>query len=240
MLRFSIVKGGAGPAEVRPYTSIYPPRRNVPMSAFDPLQTFQDAVQPTERTPRLFVMRFVLLTLLAVSACTPAGVTELPPVASGPTDYVENLPSGFSAQKIKTDLEGAIVERFGSAALQRALSAESYVLSRHYQGLAPPPPVPGEAPPLPAAAVLILERGVWYQGETGGNFRSLAPAQQQQWLAALADAGPWAEPTFAYPTCTDAGATYLIASLPNRPFLLRAANCATPKSERLGLAAINL
>jgi hypothetical protein len=50
----------------------------------------------------------------------------------------------------------------------------------------------------------------------------------------------WSEPTFANPTCTDAGATYLIVSLPNRPFLLRTANCATPKSERLGLAAINL
>jgi hypothetical protein len=44
----------------------------------------------------------------------------------------------------------------------------------------------------------------------------------------------------SYPTCIDVGATYVIASLPNRPYLMHAANCATPKSERLGLAAINL
>jgi hypothetical protein len=187
-------------------------------------------------------VRATLLAFVALTAGAPSLKTELPPVASGPTDFVENVPADFSAQKVKADLEAAIVERFGSAALQRALSAEAYVLSRHYQGLAPPPPPspPGEPEPPPAAAVLILERGVWYRAETGGNFRPLVSAQQQQWLETLADIGPWAEPTFAYPTCTDAGATYLIVSLPNRPFLLRAANCATPKSERLGLAAINL
>lgn len=38
----------------------------------------------------------------------------------------------------------------------------------------------------------------------------------------------------------DPRATYLIVSIPNRPFLLRAARCAMPNSERLGLAAINL
>ena len=75
---------------------------------------------------------------------------------------------------------------------------------------------------------------------TGGSFVPLTADQQQQWLDVLADTGPWAEPTYANPTCTDAGATYMIVSLPNRPFLLKAANCATPKSERLGLAAINL
>lgn len=184
-------------------------------------------------------MRIPVLAIAALFACSPTTVRELPPVQSGPTDHVENLPPGFSAQQVKTDLEAAIVERFGSAAFNRALSAEAYVLSRHYQGLPPPPP-PGAAPPPPIAALLLLERGTWYRAETGGSFRPLTSDQQQQWLAVLADTGPWAEPTFAHPTCTDAGATYLIVSLPNRPFLLRAANCATPKSERLGLAAINL
>jgi hypothetical protein len=184
-------------------------------------------------------MRRFILALTALSACAPTTTHELRSGESGPTDYVEPLPPDFNAQQVKADLEAAIVERFGAAALKRAKSAEAYVLSRHYQGL-PQPTRPGEAPPLPIAALLIFERNGWYRAETGGIFRSLTPAQQQQWLAALADTGAWAEPTFANPTCTDAGATYLIASLPNRPFLLRAANCATPKSERLGLAAINL
>jgi hypothetical protein len=184
-------------------------------------------------------MRYFLLAFAALSACAPTTTQELRPVAAGPTDTVERLPAGFSAQQVKSDLESAIVERFGTAALKRAYSAEAYVLSRHYQGL-PPPPQAGEAPRPPIAALLILERKVWYRAETGGAFRPLSMAQQQQWLAALADTGPWSEPTYANPTCTDAGATYLIVSLPNRPFLLRAANCATPKSERLGLAAINL
>ena len=180
-----------------------------------------------------------MLACAALSGCAPTTTHELQPVASGATDHVESLPAGFSAQHVKTDLESAIIERFSSASLKRAYSAEAYVLSRHYQGL-PPPPQPGEASRLPIAALLISERGVWYRAETGGTFRPLSLAQQQDWFTALADTGPWSEPTYANPTCTDAGATYLIVSLPNRPFLLRAANCSTPKSERLGLAAINL
>jgi hypothetical protein len=184
-------------------------------------------------------MRLPLLPFVALCACTSMTNHEMPSVASGPTDYVENLPPGFSAQQVKADLEAGIIERFGAAALKRAQSAQGYVLSRHYQGL-PQPPQPGNARPVPIVALLILEQNVWYRAEPGGAFRPLTPAQRQDWLTALADTGPWAEPTFANPTCTDAGATYLIVSLPNRPFLLRAANCATPKSERLGLAAINL
>jgi hypothetical protein len=184
-------------------------------------------------------MRVFVFIIAGLAACAPIARGELPPVASGPTDYVENLPPGFSAQQVQADLEGAVVERFGSAAFRRAQSAEGFVLSRHYQGLPQPIP-PGATPPLPVAAILILEQNVWYRAETGGAFRALTTPQQQQWLAVLADTRPWAEPTFANPTCTDAGATYLIVSVPNRPFLLRAANCATPLSERLGLTAINL
>ena len=184
-------------------------------------------------------MRFTILTLLVVSACSPVTTGSVAPVPAGPADFVEELPPGFNAQQVKADLEAAVVERFGAAAHKRALSAESYILSRHYQGL-PVPTSPGEGPKPPIAALLLLESGVWHQAETGGAFRPLTAAQQQQLLAVLADPGPWSEPTFANPTCTDAGATYLIVSLPNRPYLLRAANCATPKSERLGLAAINL
>ena len=183
--------------------------------------------------------RSCLLLLLALSACAPARTRDLAPVAAGPTDFVEKLPPGFSAQNVKADLEAAIVERFGATALKRALSSASYAMSRHYQGLPQPQP-PGAPPPPPIAALLMMEKGVWYRAGTGGAFRPLTPAQQQEWLAALADTGPWAEPTYANPTCTDAGATYLIVYLPNRPYLLRAANCATPKSEKLGLAAINL
>ena len=183
-------------------------------------------------------MRIPILFLAALSACAPT-TTDVITVASGPTDHVEHLPPGFSAQQVKTDLETAIVERFGADALKRALSSESYLMSRHYQGLSPPTP-PGEVPKLPIAALLLWEKGVWHRAETGRTFYPLTADQHQQLLAALADPGPWAEPTFAYPTCTDAGATYLIVSLPNRPFLLRAANCGTPKSEKLGLAAINL
>jgi hypothetical protein len=185
-------------------------------------------------------MRRLLFACAALSACTPTATREIEAVTVGPTDYVEQgLPPDFSAEKVKADLEAAIVERFAAAALKRAQSAEAYVLTRHYQGLPPPPP-PGAAEPLPIAAILIRERGAWLRGETGGNFRPLTSVQAEQWLAALSDPEPWKEPTFAYPTCTDAGATYLMVSVPNRPFLLRAANCATPKSERLGLTAINL
>lgn len=185
------------------------------------------------------VFRFALLVLASLAACSPPTAQPVPSVQAGPTDHVEDLPAGFSPQQVKADLEGAIVERFGAAALKRALSSEGYVMSRHYQGLPPPAP-PGGGPPPPIAALLILERGNWYRAGTGGSFRPLGPRQQAQWLAILADTGPWAEPSFANPTCTDAGATYLVVSLANRPFLLRAANCATPRSERLGLAAINL
>src|SRR5215210_6935087 len=81
--------------------------------------------------------RFIL-ALAALSACAPTTTHELRSVESGPTDYVENLPPNFSAQQVKADLEAAIVERFGVAALKRAQSAEAFVLSRHYQGLPQP------------------------------------------------------------------------------------------------------
>ena len=84
-------------------------------------------------------MRFPVLAIAALSACSPTAMPDLPPVQSGPTDYVEDLPPGFSAQQAKTDLEAAVVERFGSAALKRASMAEAYVLSRHYRGLPQPP-----------------------------------------------------------------------------------------------------
>jgi hypothetical protein len=185
-------------------------------------------------------MRRLLFACAALSACTPSATREIEGLAAGPTEYFEQgLPRGFSAEKVKVDLEEAIVARFGSAALKRAQSSEAYVLTRHYQGL-PPPPEQGAPEPLPIAAILIRERGDWLRGDTGGSFRPLTSAQTELWLAALSDTGPWGEPTLAYPTCTDAGATYLMVSMPNRPFLLRAANCATPKSERLGLAAVNL
>src|SRR5206468_12491322 len=86
-------------------------------------------------------------------------------------------------------------------------------------------------PDLPSFPTRRSSDLVWYRAEPGGAFRALSASQQQQWLAVLADVGPWAEPAYANPTCTDAGATYLIASLPNRPFLLRAANCATRSEE---------
>ncbi len=184
-------------------------------------------------------MRSFLPLLAALAACSLQPPTSVPPVQAGPADHVEALPPGFSARQVKADLEAAIVERFGQAAFSRALSSEAYVMSRHYQGL-PPPVRPGEPEPLPIAALLFLERGTWYRAGTGGSFSPLDPRQQQEWLEILADTGPWAEPTYAHPSCTDAGATYLVVSLPNRPYLLRAANCATPRSERLGLAAINL
>jgi hypothetical protein len=188
-------------------------------------------------------MRSLLITTVAaaLASCTvtpkPA---DLPAVATGPVDYVEPLPPGFSAQKVKADLDAAIIKRFGEQAWKKAQSAEAWVMSRHYQGMAPPPAYPGAPPPPPIAALLMHERGAWYRAEAGGSFQPLTRTQQEQWLAELARTGAWLEPTYANPTCTDAGATYLIVSMPNRPFLLRAANCATPNSERLGLAAINL
>jgi hypothetical protein len=72
-------------------------------------------------------MRFSMLAFAALSACAPTSNQEAQSVEAGPADYVENLPAGFSAQQVKTDLEAAIVERFGAASLQRAYSAEAYV-----------------------------------------------------------------------------------------------------------------
>lgn len=184
-------------------------------------------------------MSFSMLAVAALSACAPNATLGTQRDGLGVTNRAVDQADGSRAQQVKNDLESAIVERFGAAALKRAYSAEAYVLSRHYQGLAPAPE-PGAGQRVPIAAILIFEDGRWYRGETGGVFRPLDAGQEQQWLAALADDGPWSEPIYANPTCTDAGGTYLIVSLRTRPFLLRAANCATPKSERLGLAAINL
>lgn len=177
--------------------------------------------------------------MLFSSGCVQTPGHRSPDILSSSADQVETLPPGVILHKVRADLEAAIVERFGSAALKRAQFAEGYVLSRHYQGLPPPPSSTG-TPRLPVAAILIFEQGKWFKAETGGGFQPLTAAQLRQWLVVLADTAPWIEPAYANPTCTDAGATYLIVSVPERPFLIRAANCAMPKSEGLGLAAINL
>ena len=80
-------------------------------------------------------MRSLLITAAAaaLASCAVAPNTaDLPSLAAGPTDYVEPLPPGFSAQKVKADLDAAIIKRFGEQAWKKAQSAEAWVMSRHY------------------------------------------------------------------------------------------------------------
>jgi len=68
-------------------------------------------------------MRALILVTGLLSACAPTATAPLRPLASAPTEYVEPLPADFSGQQVKTELEAAVVERFGLAALTRTQSA---------------------------------------------------------------------------------------------------------------------
>ena len=175
-------------------------------------------------------MRLSIALAAALAACAPAV-----PVAQ-PVTTPEDVIPGFVPERVRSDLETTARQRFGDALTDRALASPTYLLSKHYMGLAPPPIVQPDGSykyPDPPMAMLSRENGQWLAATTIG-FRAISPQKAAAIDAMLADPAFWAEPAWAQPGCTDAGGSLLMLKVPQRARIVRQGACgATQRTERL-------
>ena len=175
-------------------------------------------------------IRIALLLAATLSACAPA-VPVSQPVATP-----EAIPPGFDVERVRSDLETTARQRFGDALTDRALASPTYLFSKHYMGLPPPPILQPDGTykdPEPRMAMLIRENGQWLAATSMG-FRAVNPEKAAAIDAMIADAAFWAEPAWAQPGCTDAGGSLLMLKVPQRARIVRQGACgATQRTERL-------
>lgn len=188
------------------------------------------------------------LALLPVTLLMSACAATPPPVVAAPAERV--LPSGppekqmgvdYVRQVTEQDLLWGAKQRFGEAMVRRALAAPTYIFAKHYQGMLPPPP-PGAGPdwryPEPPVGILIFENDYW-QAATPDGFRQARLDKVPEIERVLADPAFWAEPEWAPPGCTDAGASLLLMKAPGKPEIVRSATCgSTGRSETLVIRAL--
>lgn len=164
---------------------------------------------------------------------TPSIVRVLP---SGPPSHEQRMDIGLVVKTTEQDLLWSARQLYGDTIVRRALSAQSYIVAKHYQGMLPPPP-PDAGPdwkyPEPPTALLFEESGTWVVATREG-VRQARPDKITEIRKILSKRGFWAEPAWAPPGCTDAGASLLLAKAPGQKEVVRSATCgATGLSELL-------
>ena len=175
-------------------------------------------------------MTLSIAVATALTACAPAV-----PVAQ-PVEPGDAVIPGFVPERVRSDLEKTARERFGDVLTERALASPTYLFSKHYMGLPPPPIVQSDGSykyPDPPMAMLIRENGKWLAATESG-FRSAKPESAAAIDAIIGDPAFWAEPAWAQPGCTDAGGSLLMLKVPQRARIVRQGACgATQRTERL-------
>jgi hypothetical protein len=127
--------------------------------------------------------------MLTASPCVRAPVT---PAAIPP-----------AVQAARGEVEQAVVERFGAAALERARGADEFVAVLRYPGLPMPDHDTDGRPIKPSypTALLYRENGRWFAFGVGGAHPVL-PRWSQPLEALLRDPGCW--PNLLMAACWDA------------------------------------
>lgn len=170
-----------------------------------------------------------------LDACALPSQTAQPPSSIGRP--LDTLPAGFDAAIVRGDLIATARDRFGSAAVERALAAPAHLIVKRFAGLPPPPP-PGAGPdwraPTPSA-VLIRDNDFWMVA-TATGWRSAHAEAAAELDALLADRRFWFEPAYT-PPCPDAGASLVLLKVPGRAETIRNSTC-TSLAERLVSAAL--
>jgi hypothetical protein len=167
-----------------------------------------------------------ILASFAVSACV-----QSPPQTAAFSPAVQ------SAQK---DVERAVLERFGAAALARARASSDFIAVLRYPGL-PMPPYDTDGHPIKPSyptALLFREHGQWLAYGASGPHRVL-PRWSEPLEALLRDPRLFAEPSDGGPVgCTDAGASYVWLRIKGRPEQARVGHCGgSPLTDQLVSAA---
>lgn len=170
---------------------------------------------------RLLIRDLIPALLLGgLAACAASG-----PIAS-PGDGGPGHPeSAGRLAQVEGDLLGTARERYGEAALARALNSSTYLIAKRYVGFPPPPP-PGAGadwkPPSPSA-LMLKEGGAWLVATTEG-WRQARPEVATELNGILAARSFWDEPPLI-PACPDYGSANLLLKMPGHQRMVRSAYC---------------
>ncbi|HEY8593513.1 MAG TPA: hypothetical protein VIL42_11725 [Sphingomicrobium sp.] len=170
-------------------------------------------------------------TLLLLSAGLTACAT-VDPDAPPPPDPIpsvrpaEVLQPGFDPAFARSDLLATARERFGEAAVQRALASSTYLFAKRFYGMVPPPP-PGAGAdwraPTPTA-LLIREGGQWLFA-TADGWRPAKADVAADIDRRIAEARLWSEQAYT-PPCPDFGANLLLLKVPGKAETVRQSLCS--------------
>ena len=174
------------------------------------------------------VLRLPLLALLVVTGCAQPQTAAVDPAAARPLD---TQPAGADLASVRADLLATARERYGTAAVERALAAPAHLIVKRFAGMAPPPP-PGAGPewraPTPSA-MLIREGGGWLAATPDG-WRPAQPKTGAQLDSILAAGRLWDEAAYT-PPCPDFGSSNVLLKMPGRPVTVRAALCSSAAAD---------
>lgn len=182
---------------------------------------------------------FVAVIAVVLAACAAPISTAAPKAralpSAAPTQQ-QRMNADLVRQTTEQDLLWSALKLFGEPLVRRALAADAYIFAKHYPGMLPPPP-PDAGPdwkyPEPTTAVLWVEDGSWLAASPQG-IRQARADKIQELRQILSSELFWAEPVWAPPRCTDAGASLLLAKIPGRREVVRSATCGgTGQSELL-------
>jgi hypothetical protein len=141
----------------------------------------------------------------------------------------------------QADVEKAVVERFGEAALARARAADGFIAVLRYPGLPMPDHDTDGHPITPTypTALLFHEKGRWYAYGMQG-LRPVLPRWSERLESVLRDPRLWNEPiTGGAAGCTDAGASYAWLRVAGHEEQTRIGHCGgSPLTEELVSAAL--
>jgi len=171
-----------------------------------------------------------LLPFAALAACAAPSAPPPPePVTSARP--LDTLPAEAGIPRVRADLLATAGERYGSAALSRALAAPTHLIVKRFAGMAPPPP-PGAGPdwrPPTPSAMLIKEGGQWLAATPDG-WRPVAGKEAGQLDSIIAAARFWSEPAYTQ-ACPDFGASNLLLKVPGRAETVRNAQCTSAAAD---------
>jgi hypothetical protein len=181
---------------------------------------------------------YLVLPLLLV------GCVANSPTARSASDSSAEAAPAFDPDLVRRDLEASADARFGEPLTEQAVAGDTFLIAKHYFGLAPPPELQPDGSYRdrePPVALLVKEEGRWQAARPGSNgFQPIAPDKAATLDRLVSDEALWSEPDHARAGCTDAGASLLWLKMPGRPVLVRRGACgATARTERLIFAALD-
>lgn len=166
------------------------------------------------------------LASLALAACT-AAPAPTPDMTLPPHRPLDSLPGDADLGLVRTDLVATAADRFGSAAVQEAFAAPTYLIAKRFIGMAPPPPPGADArwvAPTPTALMRKNANGWMIATEHGWRQAKIDAAAEIEQV--IADPAFWGEEPANLP-CPDYGASLLLLKVPGKAETVRNSRCTS-------------